>query len=123
MRMRVEHIVYENDRVLRGAEALRQKDVKTFGTILTESGRSALELYGLDEKTPELTLLVNAQRSLPGVIGSRNMGGGFSAITIALVESDKVEDFARELNAIYQKEYGREVQCIAFRSTNGVEVL
>lgn len=123
MRMRVEHIVYENDRVLRGVAALKKGDVREFGQLLTASGRSALELYALDEKTPELTLLVETQRALPGVLGARNMGGGFSAVTLSLLPTSEIAGFQAATQAAYQAKYGRQPEFIEFQATQGVEVL
>ncbi|MBI3980507.1 hypothetical protein HY345_00745 [Candidatus Microgenomates bacterium] len=123
MRMRVEHIIYENDRVLKATNALKTGKTKEFGNLLTESGRSALELYGLDERTPELTLLVNRGREIDGVWGMRNMGGGFSGIALALVENDRLPDFEEELGKEYKSKFGHRLEFIPFTTTNGAEIL
>lgn len=123
MRMRAEHIIYENDRVIKATNALKAGRIKEFGNLLTESGRSALELYGLDEKTPELTLLVNRGREIDGVWGMRNMGGGFSGIALALVENDSLPDFEKELNKAYKSKFGHQLEFIPFTTTNGAEIL
>jgi len=101
MRMRVEHIVYENQRVLDAVEALENGNIERFGELLTEAGKSALELYELDAQTPELTKLITKGREIDGVVGMRNMGGGFSAIALALVRNSYMESFKKELNATY----------------------
>ena len=119
MRKRVEHVVYENQRVLDAVEALKQEAVEEFGKILTDSGKSALELYELDEKTPELTKLITKGREIDGVLGIRNMGGGFSAIGLALVCQDALESFQDELSY----EYGSGLEYIPFELSQGAEVL
>jgi galactokinase len=123
MRARVEHIVYEDQRVLDGVAALGRGDARAFGQIMSAAGHSALELYGLDEKTPELTLLVEAGRRIKGVMGTRNMGGGFSAITLSLVDKKAVEGFKAEISAAYQAKYKRLLEFIEFEAAQGVEVL
>ena len=123
MRMRVEHVVHENQRVLDGVGALERGDFALFGGIMTQSGRSALELYELDAETPELTCLVNEARSLSGVAGTRNMGGGFSAITLSLVQKSEIADFTRELERSYRSQFGRPLHFIEFRATQGAEIL
>lgn len=123
MRKRVEHIVYENQRVLDAVIALKKKDLVKFGQLLTESGRSALELYDLDEKTPELTHLYNFGKTLPGVLGIRNMGGGFTATILALVKKNKMNDFTREMALSYKNKFGENLEFIEFKVTNGVGVL
>ena len=123
MRMRVEHIVHENQRVLDGVEALRRGDTRIFGELLNKAGHSALELYGLDEKTPELTFLVDVTRSSSVAMGSRNMGGGFSAITLSLMKRTEVSRFCEEVGGLYSAKWGRKLLFIDFQMTEGVEVL
>jgi galactokinase len=123
MRKRVEHIIYENDRVLKAIPALAAGDVKTFGSLLTQSGVSGLDLYGLDENTPQLTHLVTYGRTLPGVLGMRNMGGGFSAIALALVTRKAMATFQSELRNSYKKKFGRTLEFIEFSLTQGAEIL
>jgi galactokinase len=123
MRMRVEHVVKENKRVLDAVIALEKNNIAAFGNLLTASGRSALELYELDEGTPELTHLVNTGRNIAGVLGMRNMGGGFSAIALALVQNKDLFFFQEQLNNTYQKQFGKNLDFIEFKVTQGVEVL
>jgi galactokinase len=123
MRMRVEHVVYENQRVLDAVHVLENDDIEAFGKYLTESGKSALELYELDENTPQLTHIVTIGRTLPGVVGLRNKGGGFSAIALALVKKDALLEFKQRLADSYKDNFGRELSFIEFRTTEGAEIL
>jgi galactokinase len=123
MRKRVEHIIRENKRVLDAIEALKNKDIEAFGRLLTEAGKSSLELYELDENTPQLTFLVEQGRELPGVIGMRNMGGGFSAIALALVKTEAMSSFQETLSAAYNSRFGRTLEFIDFTPTQGAQVL
>ncbi len=123
MRKRVEHIITENKRVLDAIDALKKQDMVTFGKLLTEAGKSSLELYELDENTPQLTFLVEKGRELPGVIGMRNMGGGFSAIALALVEDSHMEVFQKTLANLYMKQFNRTLEFIDFTPSNGAQVL
>lgn len=121
MRNRVEHIVYENQRVLDAVEDLKNKDLIAFGRLLTESGRSALDLYQLDENTPELRFLVETGQEINGVLGFRNMGGGFSAIALGLVNDDQWNNFEEELDKKYFDQYHRHLEYIKFCPEQGVE--
>lgn len=123
MRKRVEHIITENKRVLDAITALKEQDLISFGRLLTDAGKSSLELYELDENTPQLTFLVEKGRELPGVVGMRNMGGGFSAIALALVEDAHIEVFMATLSELYQKQFGRTLEFIDFTPSNGAQVL
>jgi galactokinase len=119
MRMRVEHIVYENQRVLDAVKALETGEIETFGEILTASGKSALELYELDAETPELTKLVTEGRKIDGVVGMRNMGGGFSAIALALVRNSEMESFKKSLDTAY----GPGLEYLPFVPSDGAGVM
>lgn len=119
MRMRVEHIVYENQRVLDAVKALEAGEIERFGQILTASGKSALELYELDAETPELTKLVTEGRMIEGVVGMRNMGGGFSAIALALVKNDQIDSFKQKLNT----SYGPGLEYIPFLPSEGAGII
>ncbi len=119
MRMRVEHIVYENQRVLDAVHALENGEMERFGEILTASGKSALELYELDAETPELTKLVTQGRMIEGVIGMRNMGGGFSAIALALVKNTHMNSFQQKLN----EAYGPGLEYIPFLPSEGAGIV
>jgi len=121
-RKRAEHIVYENQRVLEAVKVLKAGKVERFGELLSESGRSALELYDLAEKTPELRFLMETAQKLNGVLGARNMGGGFSAIILALVR-DRVElEFEKELDRKYYNKYRRHLEFIKFTPSDGVRI-
>jgi len=123
MRKRVEHIIFENDRVFDAITALEKGDTVTFGKLLTEAGKSSLELYELNENTPQLTLLVTYGRTLPGVLGMRNMGGGFSAIALALVQNDKMKSFQDTLQKEYKKTFHRTLEFIEFTPSQGAEIV
>ncbi len=120
MRKRVEHVVYENRRVLEARENLRKGNIGKVGNLLSDSGKSALELYNLDDQTPELTFLVDYGRELPGILGYRNMGGGFNATTLALIEKNKLKDFSTKITSAYEKEFGGNLQIIDFAITGGI---
>lgn len=123
MSNRVEHVVYENDRVLRSVELLAERRFSEFGELLSASGRSALDLYELDAETPELTSLVQIQRDAPGVLGVRNMGGGFSAVTLALISAHQYQSFCAYARGEYQRQWQRALEFIPFVPGAGVAVI
>ncbi len=122
MCMRVEHIVFENERVLNSIKALNSEDYTTFGKLLTESGKSALELYELDEETPELTFIFRTGKTLPGVRGIRNMGGGFSALALALVDTNQMSQFKENLASAYSKQFAGTLNFIPFQAAEGASL-
>ncbi len=122
-RKRAEHIVYENQRVLDAVKALENKDMVKFGKLLTESGQSALDLYDLAENTPELRFLVETGKDLPGVLGMRNMGGGFSATVLALVKTGSLPVFEQKLSSSYSQKFPGKLEFIQFSPGEGTRVI
>lgn len=116
------HVVSENERVQAAVLAMQSEDWVGLGKLLTASGTSALDLYDLDEGTPELRSLVEVQLAIPGVLGVRNMGGGFSALTLALVDGHSQLEYERLLTQSYYKDWGRELDYITFRPAQGLQV-
>ncbi len=90
---RCEHVVRENERVLRTVAALEARDLETVGRCLVESHESLRDLY--EVSSPELDAMVEIALSTLGVIGSRMTGAGFGGCTVTLVERG-AEDRLRE---------------------------
>ena len=120
---RVKHIVYENQRVLDAVTALENNDAVKFGQLLNQSGKSALDLYELDENTPELRLLMETAQNLEGVLGARNMGGGFSAIILALVKDDLLISWQHQLQLKYQQKFPGRLEFVQFTPSQGIDFL
>ena len=114
---RARHIVNENTRALAGAEALKTGDVATLGRLMSDSHESSRKDF--ENSGPELDLMVDAAVGLPGCYGSRLSGGGFGGVTVNLVESSAVEEFAAELKSRYQRKSHLEAVIHRLRPTAG----
>lgn len=114
---RAKHAVYENRRTIRAVEALRKKDLATFGRLLNESHISLRDDY--EVSCEELDILAEEAWKLPGVIGSRMTGGGFGGCTVSIVENDAIEDFKKNLGRIYKERTGIEAQFIIADAADG----
>jgi galactokinase len=111
------HVISENQRVLEAKDKIKQADMQGFGDLLTASGKSAIYDYQLAEDTPELiwlyeTILKN--KKAWGVIGTRNMGGGFNATTLSLVKSDNARVFKTSLQEFYSKKFNSHYHFLEF---------
>lgn len=80
---RARHIVTENSRVLTGAMALEQGDLRGFGKLMLASHASSQKDFG--NSCAELDELVNRARCVPGCFGARLSGRGFGGTTINCV--------------------------------------
>lgn len=104
IRRRVEHVVYEDDRVLRSVTALKKNQLAEFGMLMDASHDSLRELY--EVTGIELDTLVEEARKVEGVLGSRMTGAGFGGCTVSLVRDERVQDFIRIVGAAYEKRIG-----------------
>ena len=81
---RCEHVVREDERVMRTIVALETGDLQAVGRCLVESHESLRDLF--EVSSPELDVMVEIAMDTPGVLGSRMTGAGFGGSTVALVE-------------------------------------
>ncbi|MNH41360.1 Galactokinase [compost metagenome] len=65
----------------------------------------------------ELDTIIDYCKTDANVIGARMTGAGFGGCAIALVKTDKFENFADKLSAYYQDKIG--YACSVFKSTIG----
>ena len=101
---RARHIVTENARVVRAAEALERRDSSALGVLMAESHRSLRDDY--EVSAPELDILVDAASGSPGLYGSRMTGGGFGGCTVNLVHAEAVDVFRSRIMARYEAATG-----------------
>jgi len=102
LRRRCKHVVYENDRTVRAAEALRRGDLHSFGRLMNESHNSLRDLY--EVSCEELDLMAALAQSQPGCWGARMTGAGFGGCAVALVDLPAVEAFTRNVAAVYERQ-------------------
>jgi galactokinase len=86
--MRAEHVIYENDRVLKAKKALVEGNSEEMGALMVKSHRSLQKLYQVS--CDELDTLVDIAMQLEGVYGARLTGAGFGGCTVNLVRRDAV---------------------------------
>lgn len=121
LRKRAEHVIYENERVLKARELLRIGDLDGFGNLMNASHDSSRDLY--EVSCIELEAMVGAARRVPGVLGSRMAGAGFGGCTVSLVEKDMVEEFQRLVSAEYYEKTGVKPIFYVCTAADGASVL
>ena len=97
---RCRHVVSENARVLKAADALELNDVKAFGRLMQESHKSLRDDF--EVSCPELDLMVDLAQATEGVYGARMTGGGFGGCTVNLVRTKRVNLFKENVSQQYQ---------------------
>ena len=101
---RIDHVISENDRVLRAVDALRKGDVELFGSLMNESHNSLRDDY--EVSCFELDTMVEEARKIDGVIGSRMTGAGFGGCTVSIVKAEAVEEFKEKVGENYKAKTG-----------------
>jgi galactokinase len=102
LRRRCRHVVHENDRTLRAAEALRQGRVGAFGQLMNQSHASRRDLY--EVSCEELDLMAALAQSQSCCWGARMTGAGFGGCVVALVERDAPSSFTRTMVTLYERQ-------------------
>ena len=118
---RAMHFYSENERVQKGAEAWAKGDIVEFGKLVSESGKSSIELY--EAGSPLLIDLYNIMVNTKGVYGTRFMGGGFNGACLAIIdpkyEKECIENIKNEYSKLHP-EYADKVQLFVCTSEDGV---
>lgn len=116
-RLRAEHIVKEIARVKSALQALKNNNPRSFGALMYSGHASLKNLY--EVSIPELDLLVEIARGIPGVYGARLTGAGFGGCTINLVADNLAADFMERLQAEYKLKTGTLAQVYLCQASQG----
>ncbi|MBG8553665.1 galactokinase [Hymenobacter guriensis] len=118
---RCRYVVEENLRVEQACQHLLAHDLPAFGQDMYGSHAGLRDQY--EVSCPELDILVELARPLPGVVGARMMGGGFGGCTINLVEASAVESFVTAMKRAYEKQTGIALETYQTTIVDGVGML
>ncbi len=121
VRRRAEHVVFEDERVLKSVECLRAGKIESFGHLMNQSHESLRENYEVSCR--ELDAMVDAARKIPGVYGSRMTGAGFGGCTVSLVADDAVKEFLKRVPEEYKARIGVDPMVYVCTPENGAEVI
>jgi galactokinase len=114
---RCRHVIGENQRTLRAADALEAGDLDLFGWLMRESHRSLRDDY--EVSCAELDLMVELAGKVKGVYGARMTGGGFGGCTVNLVASHAVPEFRQTVAAAYGRATGLHPQILVSAAAEG----
>ena len=100
---RVKHVITENERVTKAHQVLLDKNLLTFGELLTASHNSLRDDYAVTGKA--LDTLVDAALKA-GAIGARMTGAGFGGCAISLVAEEQIDTFINKVGKDYEEVMG-----------------
>ena len=113
------HVTTENNRVLKAADALRDRDLESFGKLMYESHQSLRDDYEVSCK--ELDVMVDLAKPIEGVFGARMTGGGFGGCTINLVSAKAVDEFTQTIGNGYTQATGKHLEVYVCSAADGAE--
>jgi galactokinase len=116
---RCRHVVSENQRVLDFVQALTGPDEAEIGRLLLDSHASLRDLY--EVSCPELDLMVELSRSVPGVVGARMTGAGFGGCAVAVVEKGREEALRSRVMDGYPGKTGIEPEVYVSSPSDGAK--
>ena len=94
-RKRARHVLAENERVRKGAVALRAGDLVEFGRLVSASHASSRDEF--ENSSEALDTLVEAAEASPGFLGGKLSGAGWAGCTVNLVRVDQAAAFAESV--------------------------
>lgn len=115
------YVVQENARVEAACRHLEANDLAAFGREMNASHAGLRDDY--EVSCVELDVLAEAAQAMPGVFGSRMMGGGFGGCTINLVAPDKVDAFIESMSDGYEQRFGRRPEIYQTTIVDGVGIV
>ncbi|PZX51349.1 galactokinase [Algoriphagus chordae] len=118
---KAKHVITEIDRVNLASHALHASDLIVFGNLLKESHQSLSTDF--EVSCAELDFLAEHSWKLPGVIGSRMMGGGFGGCTINLVSNSELQNFEKAMYSAYKENFEIEADFIPVALSQGARIL
>jgi len=96
---RARHVLGENGRTLRAAEAMRAGDAALLGQLMNQSHQSLRDDF--EVSTRALDAMVESARSAPGCHGARLTGAGFGGCVVALVDRHRLHGFVPHAVAMF----------------------
>lgn len=118
---RCAYVVQENNRLLEAVDQLENGNLAAFGQLMYGSHEGLSQLY--EVSCPELDVLVDIARTIPGVLGGRMMGGGFGGCTINLVQTDALDNFTTVMQQQFLARTGTETLLHVCQLQNGTHLL
>ncbi|WFB35911.1 galactokinase [Kiritimatiellota bacterium B12222] len=116
-RKRARHVITEDQRTLEAAEVMAAGNAERLGILMNESHDSLRDDFEVSNDA--LNEIVMLSRSEPGCLGARMTGAGFGGCAVALVRSESVEAFTKNVMAKYQRETVSEPAVYVTEATQG----
>ncbi|WP_396637971.1 galactokinase [Maribacter sp. R77961] len=115
------YVLEENERVLKMKLALKNGNAEGIGEILLDGHWAMSKEFEITTK--ELDCLVDIGEELPGIIGSRMMGGGFGGCTINLIKKELLNKSIETIVSQYKLRTGIDAEVYHLQVADGIQVI
>lgn len=106
---RCKYVVEELVRVEETCKALNANDLQRFGLLMLDCHEGLHADY--EVTCTETDFLVRQAMMHEGVLGARQMGGGFGGCTLNLVNEADTADFVGKMKLAYSGQFGIDLKC------------
>jgi galactokinase len=120
-RRRAQHVISENERVVKSVAALRSQDLSTLGRLMLESHQSLRDDF--DVSSDELNAFVDIVSGMKGVYGARMTGAGFGGSAICIADERHIDELVDSLKTEYPKQAGRSFTIYITQPHHGAAVV
>jgi len=121
VRRRAFHVITENERTLRAAEAMRRGETRALGVLMNQSHVSLRDDYEVSCDT--LNAMVECAAAHSSCYGARMTGAGFGGCAVALIDAEAANDFVERTAQAYRQRTNMEPAVYVCRATAGAQVV
>jgi len=118
VRRRARHVVTENARTLRAAQALADGDLHTMAMLMAESHRSMRDDFEITVPAVDDLVAVIGD-ALQGAGGCRMTGGGFGGCVVALLPEDRLAAVTQAVARHYRSPEGQPARVFVCQASAG----
>ena len=121
---RARHVISENERTVKAAQAIEAGRWELMGQLMYASHDSLREDYQVSCR--ELDTIVEIAKRIPvkeGMIGCRMTGAGFGGCAVCLVKTDALRHITHKIDDAYEEALGETLEMFSSRPAGGARVL
>ncbi len=119
---RARHVITENARTQRAADAFAAGDLRTLGALMRASHRSMRDDF--EVTTPDVDRLADLLNEAIGEEGGARMtGGGFGGAVVALAHRTRAAEIAARIEAVYERPDGQATKMLIQKPVSGAALI
>ncbi len=100
---RLKYIFFAQQRFYQMLDAWKAGDIETVGSIFRQDGIGLRDDYKISG--PELEMMCDIARTVPGVLGERMLGGGDKGASGALLRAEAADALKRAVGTVYPRRF------------------